>query len=640
MSLIKANAVQIGQSGTATDNFTLAVPSSPNGTIKLARGNAGATTQDVINVSNTGVVSFPQGFATSSITANVIGNLTGNVTGNVTGNTTGNLTGDVFASNGTSKILENGTNGTDATFTGSVSGGTLSGNASSATVIASGSTARSLANRFADILNVLDFGAYNDGTNAPATRLAIQSALDLGKPVYFPVGTYLIDQELVLKPGSKIIGAGTYSAFANSLGGQPAPLKDISVGTTYIKYDGILSTTACIIRASVEAVGIEPTDTNTRNLLNIGVTDVVLDGNGKAGIGLYVVRGLTNNQFDRITVTQTTAHAFLVMISFIGQVNNWVAYFNKGCGITIGKNVYSWVSANVTVDEVQFNSCFGYYNGWETTGANRISLNAFNETTGADKEYGIGFYTGRACIFINAQSAYNGGAGIYCETDRWPLKFSSCYIENNCKSTAADPVSKYGIWFNGVTGNASRHVTFDSVYFNGPSGSIDGIRLKGIAPSRTGEDAVVFNQIPVLRNVNADWSNYRLVDCDNDVVITGTKPVMVQPVLNASSTNQSQLNMGISGTANLSISGGAITSSRLTGVINSVEYTSTGTYTITFNQNLVVGQYNVIGTGSDNLVICLSSRAVGSCVITSYNTSGALADSSVVNLIIVGGYTL
>ncbi len=41
MSLIKANAVQVGQSPTATQNFTLAVPSSPDGTIKLARGNAG-----------------------------------------------------------------------------------------------------------------------------------------------------------------------------------------------------------------------------------------------------------------------------------------------------------------------------------------------------------------------------------------------------------------------------------------------------------------------------------------------------------------------------------------------------------------------------------------------------------------------
>jgi hypothetical protein len=58
MSLIKANAVQIGQSGTATENFTLAVPSSPDGTIKLARGNANATTQDVISVDASGNVNL------------------------------------------------------------------------------------------------------------------------------------------------------------------------------------------------------------------------------------------------------------------------------------------------------------------------------------------------------------------------------------------------------------------------------------------------------------------------------------------------------------------------------------------------------------------------------------------------------
>ena len=100
MSLIKSNAVQVGQSPTATQNFTLAVPSSPDGTIKLARGNSGATTQDVMNVSNAGVVSFPQGL----------------------------------------------------------------GNISNSTAIATDSTtARSLANRFVDLANVKDFGAVGDG---------------------------------------------------------------------------------------------------------------------------------------------------------------------------------------------------------------------------------------------------------------------------------------------------------------------------------------------------------------------------------------------------------------------------------------------------------------------------------------------
>jgi len=56
MSLLKSNSVQIGQSATATQNFTLSVPSSPNGTIKLARGNSGATTADILTVDASGNV--------------------------------------------------------------------------------------------------------------------------------------------------------------------------------------------------------------------------------------------------------------------------------------------------------------------------------------------------------------------------------------------------------------------------------------------------------------------------------------------------------------------------------------------------------------------------------------------------------
>jgi hypothetical protein len=58
MSLLKANSVQIGQSATATQNFTLSVPSSPDGTIKLARGNSGSTTADILSVSSSGAVTI------------------------------------------------------------------------------------------------------------------------------------------------------------------------------------------------------------------------------------------------------------------------------------------------------------------------------------------------------------------------------------------------------------------------------------------------------------------------------------------------------------------------------------------------------------------------------------------------------
>jgi hypothetical protein len=54
-----SDTVQVGDSTTATRNFTLDA-SADNGTMKLARGNAGATTQDVMTVDADGKVGFPQ----------------------------------------------------------------------------------------------------------------------------------------------------------------------------------------------------------------------------------------------------------------------------------------------------------------------------------------------------------------------------------------------------------------------------------------------------------------------------------------------------------------------------------------------------------------------------------------------------
>jgi hypothetical protein len=55
MSLIKAIKAQLGLSVTPANNFTLDA-SADNGTMKLARGNAGATTQDIMTVDANGGV--------------------------------------------------------------------------------------------------------------------------------------------------------------------------------------------------------------------------------------------------------------------------------------------------------------------------------------------------------------------------------------------------------------------------------------------------------------------------------------------------------------------------------------------------------------------------------------------------------
>lgn len=57
-STVIAKNIQIGTSGTATNNFNWYQPASPDGTVRLGVGNYGATTLDAVTVSNTGVVTF------------------------------------------------------------------------------------------------------------------------------------------------------------------------------------------------------------------------------------------------------------------------------------------------------------------------------------------------------------------------------------------------------------------------------------------------------------------------------------------------------------------------------------------------------------------------------------------------------
>jgi len=58
MSTLKTNNIQVGQSVTATNNFTWYQPTTPDGTIRLGVGNSGSTTLDAINVSSSGAVTF------------------------------------------------------------------------------------------------------------------------------------------------------------------------------------------------------------------------------------------------------------------------------------------------------------------------------------------------------------------------------------------------------------------------------------------------------------------------------------------------------------------------------------------------------------------------------------------------------
>lgn len=80
-------------------------------------------------------------------------------------------------------------------------------------VVAEGTTKpRMLKDRFADVVNVKDFGAVGDGVHDDTA--AIQAAIDSGKNIFIPMGVYLCGRELELKTKGQIItGAGAGAGY-------------------------------------------------------------------------------------------------------------------------------------------------------------------------------------------------------------------------------------------------------------------------------------------------------------------------------------------------------------------------------------------------------------------------------------------
>ena len=107
MSTLKTNNVQVGQSVTATNNFTIYQPSSPDGTVRIGVGNSGATTADVASISSSGNFSFNSGYGSVATAYGCRAWVNFNGTGTVAIRASGNV----------SSITDNGTGDYTVNFT-------------------------------------------------------------------------------------------------------------------------------------------------------------------------------------------------------------------------------------------------------------------------------------------------------------------------------------------------------------------------------------------------------------------------------------------------------------------------------------------------------------------------------------------
>ena len=193
---------------------------------------------------------------------------------------------------------------------GNVTGGDISGNiiglnGNSIPVTATGSTtARSLANRFADVVNVKDFGAVGDGV-ADDTA-AIQAAINFcasrnGGYVNIPSGTYKVTNTIEITSSNiKIEGNGGDGLHDGGSGAFPA---------TKIVYAG--STSAASLFYIYTPIGA-----SNAKRYGSGIRNVFIDCNDNIA-GAIHIQSANGGNFENITIGNPT---------FVGVlISNWNA---------------------------------------------------------------------------------------------------------------------------------------------------------------------------------------------------------------------------------------------------------------------------------------------------------------------------
>jgi hypothetical protein len=104
----------------------------------------------------------------------------------------------------------------------------------SGSVTATGSTtAQTLAARFGQVANPFDFGAAGNGTTDDT--VAIQAAVNSGKPVFFPPGTYLVSSAVVIPQTGVTMFAQPFTATIKAANPFPGTITNGTV-TCFVSY--------------------------------------------------------------------------------------------------------------------------------------------------------------------------------------------------------------------------------------------------------------------------------------------------------------------------------------------------------------------------------------------------------------------
>lgn len=351
-----------------------------------------------------------------------------------------------------------------------------------------GAVNRPIKLKLAEIVSVLDFGA--DSTGATDCSSSVQAALNTGKSIYFPSGTYLINSTVTPLANQKIFGAGMGQTVINSVAQS-------AVTTIFTITANNVSVTDLTINLNVNGqTQIRAFTFGTGTLTTVVgfyMNNVTINGTttatGHAGFFISVCTlsnvYISNSQF------------YLLMEAFYKangdtsiQLNhNWSSCYFKSCTdcININSNVSAWSDVSITdcffLNITQFSvafagptcgrasvsSCHFVNTGVEgvhiEAGANGISIvgNQFAGCSNASVNGAIHIITGSHDITISDNSidgTVSGGSSIITVQAGGGTSPYNVAITNNTFN--CNGLNTYGILLSSVNGIALTNNIFNN----------------------------------------------------------------------------------------------------------------------------------------------------------------------------------
>ena len=342
-------------------------------------------------------------------------------------------------------------------------------------VTAAGSSAsRTLKDRFADTVNVKDFGAVGDGVTDDTA--AIQAAIDANqnKAIYFPAGQYKLTSQIKIKRSWTSLVAD-------------------ATGVAALNFASNTEASAILVRSD-----LAPTNPSIFgvNILNIRLTKTIQNTTNGAGI-----------EFDRadgIRFINSEVAGFATALKVLGGRNNYFSDLRLAA-----YNAYGFDGIKATsIVEIASSTFSGGYTGFTQMFDNCIIGSDFT-TSFAVSITGNDYCSFANCYISGATVAIvriTGGSGYVYDN-----KFDQCYFDG--AKPYEDGPSPLGVWIqeNAPSTNSNALQTFTACHFGQLSNAVY-IEEQGVA-GLAFADCLFFNIYESGIYCGSSYGDLRITGC-------------------------------------------------------------------------------------------------------------------------------